>query len=150
VILYFENGENPGCKIAASEACMTNDLMPILVVEDSNTMGRIICGLLKQIGYQKIDLAHGGTTALAKMRSESYGLVISDWNMDPMSGLDLLKHIRSESCFTKTRFIMVTADSSMDHVVAAKSAGADGFITKPFTVQILKAKIDSACWKEKA
>jgi two-component system, chemotaxis family, chemotaxis protein CheY len=122
---------------------MTDDLMPVLVVEDSNTMGRIICSLLKKIGFQKIDLAHGGTTALAKMRSESYGLVISDWNMHPMTGLELLKQIRSEASFGKTRCIMVTAESSMDHVVAAKSAGADGFIVKPFTVQIFKARIDA-------
>jgi two-component system chemotaxis response regulator CheY len=124
---------------------MTDDLMPVLVVEDSNTMGRIICGLLKQIGFQKVDLAHGGTTALAKMRGEVYGLVISDWNMQPMTVLELLKQIRSESAFAKTRFIMVTAETTTDNVIAARSAGADGFIAKPFTAQILKAKIDSVC-----
>src|SRR5437879_5847503 len=75
---------------------MTNHFStPILIAEDSNTMGRIISGLLKQIGFQKVDLAHGGVTALAKMRETAYGLMISDWNMQPMTGLDLLKQIRS-------------------------------------------------------
>jgi two-component system chemotaxis response regulator CheY len=125
---------------------MSCDLsMPVLVVEDSNTMGRIICGLLKRIGFQKVDVAHGGTTALAKMRSEAYGLVISDWNMQPMTGLELLKQIRSEPVFAKTRFIMITAETTTDNVIAAKSAGADGFVAKPFTAQTLKARIDAAC-----
>jgi two-component system, chemotaxis family, chemotaxis protein CheY len=117
--------------------------MPILVVEDSNTTGRIISGVLKQLGFQKVDLAHGGTTALAKMRQAGYGLVISDWNMHPMTGLDLLKQIRSETAFAHTRFIMITAESSMDHVIAAKKAGVDNFIVKPFTAQVLKEKLDS-------
>ena len=125
---------------------MSRDLsIPVLVVEDSNTMGRIICGLLKQIGFQKVDLAHGGTTALAKMRGEGYGLVISDWNMQPMTGLELLKQIRSEPAFAKTRFIMITAETTTDNVIAARSAGADGFVAKPFTAQTLKGRIDAAC-----
>jgi two-component system chemotaxis response regulator CheY len=119
--------------------------MPVLVVEDSSTMGRIICGLLKRIGFQKVDLAHGGTTALAKMRSEAYGLVISDWNMQPMTGLELLKQIRSEPAFADIRFIVVTAETTTDNVIAAKSAGADGFVAKPFTAHTLKARIDAAC-----
>jgi two-component system chemotaxis response regulator CheY len=124
---------------------MSRDLsIPVFVVEDSNTMGRIICGLLKQIGFQKVDLAHGGTTALAKMRTEAYGLVISDWNMQPMTGLELLKQIRSEPAFTKTRFIMVTAETTTDNVIAARSAGADGFVAKPFTAHTLKARIDAS------
>jgi two-component system chemotaxis response regulator CheY len=115
---------------------MSHDLsMPILVVEDSNTMGRIICDLLKQLGFHKVDLTHGGTTALAKMRGESYGLVISDWNMQPITGLDLLKKIRSDTAFAGIRFIMITAETTMDNVIAAGSTGADGFIAKPFTAR---------------
>jgi two-component system chemotaxis response regulator CheY len=119
--------------------------MSILVVDDSNTTGRIICGLLKQTIFQKVDLAHGGATALEKMRHADYGLVISDWNMHPMSGLELLKQIRSEPALSRTRFIMITAESSMDHVVAARAAGANGFVLKPFTAQTLKDKIEALC-----
>jgi two-component system chemotaxis response regulator CheY len=125
---------------------MTNKLtMSILVVDDSNITGRIICGLLKQTRFQKVDLAQGGATALAKMRHADYGLVISDWNMHPMSGLELLKQIRSEPALSRTRFIMITAESSMDHVVAARAAGANGFVLKPFTAQTLKDKIEALC-----
>jgi two-component system chemotaxis response regulator CheY len=117
--------------------------LPILVVEDSTATGRVICGLLKHLGFEKVDLAHGGTTALAKMRKAGYGLVISDWNMHPITGLDLLRQMRSEASFAKAKFIMMTAEASMDHVVAAKAAGVDNFIVKPFTAQVLKEKIES-------
>jgi two-component system, chemotaxis family, chemotaxis protein CheY len=119
--------------------------MSILVVEDSNATGRIICNMLKHTRFQKIDLAPGGVSALSKMCDRDYGLVISDWNMHPMSRLELLKEIRSEPAFAKTRFLMITAESSMDHVVAARSAGANGFMVKPFTAQTLKDKIEPLC-----
>jgi two-component system chemotaxis response regulator CheY len=80
--------------------------MPVLVVEDFSTMGRINCGLLRQIGFQHVDLAHGGTTALGKMRDTRYGLVISDWNMQPMTGLDLLKQIRLDNALAHTTIRM--------------------------------------------
>jgi two-component system, chemotaxis family, chemotaxis protein CheY len=124
---------------------VTNDVsMPILVVDDSDTVCRIISNmLLNQLGFQKVTLAHGGITALAKMRGENYSLIISDWNMHPMTGLDLLKQVRSEITFAKTRFIIVTANSSTNHVLEAKAAGVDGYIVKPFTAQVLKARIDA-------
>jgi two-component system chemotaxis response regulator CheY len=117
--------------------------MPVLVVDDSSTTGRIITGLLKQIGFKHVDLVPGGHTALTKIRKIPYGLIISDWNMTPISGLDLLRTIRAESAFRKVRFIIMTAEASTDHVTAAKAAGVDHFIVKPFTVSVLKAKIDS-------
>jgi two-component system, chemotaxis family, chemotaxis protein CheY len=117
--------------------------MRVLVVEDSDTMGRVICELLKRIGFHNTDLAHGGATAIAKMRKASYGLVISDWNMEPMSGLDLLKQVRSDAAFAGTRFLMMSAQSSMENVLAAKNAGVDNFIVKPFNAVVLKEKIDS-------
>ena len=115
--------------------------MPILVVDDYNTMIRIICNLLKQLGYQNIDNATDGATALAKLRAGRYGLVISDWNMEPMSGYDLLKEIRADAALGKTPFIMITAESKTENVIAAKRAGVSNYIVKPFNAQTLQGKI---------
>jgi two-component system chemotaxis response regulator CheY len=117
--------------------------MPILVVDDYGTMIRIIRNLLRQIGFQDVDDALDGSTALAKMRSRKYGLVISDWNMEPMSGYELLKQMRSDPSLSATAFIMVTAESKTENVIAAKQAGADHYIVKPFNAQSLKAKIET-------
>ena len=121
---------------------MTVDLsMPILVVDDYNTMIRIICNLLKQLGYQNIDNANDGASALAKLRAGRYGLVISDWNMEPMSGYDLLKEVRADAKLGKTPFIMITAESKTENVIAAKRAGVNNYIVKPFNAQTLQSKI---------
>ena len=117
--------------------------MPILVVDDYNTMIRIIRNLLKQLGFEDVDDASDGSSALSKMRSKRYGLVISDWNMEPMSGYDLLKEIRGDPNLAGTPFIMVTAESKTDHVIAAKKAGVDNYIVKPFNAQTLKSKIET-------
>jgi two-component system chemotaxis response regulator CheY len=124
------------------EGTMGIDLsMPILVVDDYNTMIRIICNLLKQLGYQNIDSATDGATALAKLRAGRFGLVISDWNMEPMSGYDLLKEVRADAKLGKTPFIMITAESKTENVIAAKRAGVSNYIVKPFNAQTLQAKI---------
>ena len=115
--------------------------MPILVVDDYNTMIRIICNLLKQLGYQNIDNAADGATALAKLRAGRFGLVISDWNMEPMSGYDLLKEVRADGKLGKTPFIMITAESKTENVIAAKRAGVSNYIVKPFNAQTLQNKI---------
>ena len=115
--------------------------MPVLVVDDYSTMIRIICNLLKQLGYQNIDNANDGATALAKMRAKRYGLVISDWNMEPMSGYDLLKEVRADSQLATTPFIMITAESKTENVIAAKRAGVSNYIVKPFNAQTLQTKI---------
>ncbi len=121
---------------------MATDLsMPILVVDDYSTMIRIICNLLKQIGYQNVDNANDGATALAKMRARRYGLVISDWNMEPMSGYDLLKEVRADPALATTPFIMITAESKTENVIAAKRAGVSNYIVKPFNAQTLQNKI---------
>jgi two-component system, chemotaxis family, chemotaxis protein CheY len=117
--------------------------MPILVVEDFNTTAQIVSRLLTQLGFQKIDLAQGGITALAKLGERRYGLVISDWNMEPMSGLELLQQIRSVNAFASVRLIIMSAQATRDQVLAAKSGGADSFVVKPFTASTLKEKIDS-------
>jgi two-component system chemotaxis response regulator CheY len=117
--------------------------MPVLVVDDYNTMIRIIRNLLKQLGFNDIDDAADGSAALAKMREKKYGLVISDWNMEPMTGYELLKEVRADPGLTKTPFIMVTAESKTENVIAAKKAGVNNYIVKPFNAQTLKTKIEA-------
>jgi two-component system chemotaxis response regulator CheY len=115
--------------------------MPILVVDDYKTMVRIISNLLRQLGFTTIDEATEASRALQLMRGRDYGLVISDWNMEPMSGLDLLKAIRSDVKLKSVPFIMVTAESKAENVVAAKEAGVSNYIVKPFNAETLKSKI---------
>ena len=115
--------------------------MPVLIVDDYNTMIRIIRNLLKQLGFEDIDDAQDGSAALDKMRHKKYGLVISDWNMEPMSGYDLLREVRADPALIKTPFIMVTAESKTENVIAAKKAGVDNYIVKPFNAQTLQHKI---------
>src|SRR5499427_3937248 len=117
--------------------------MSVLVVDDYNTMIRIIRNLLKQIGFQDIDDAADGTAALTKLREKKYGLVISDWNMEPMTGYELLKEVRADPGLSKTPFIMVTAESKTENVIAAKKAGVNNYIVKPFNAQTLKTKIEA-------
>lgn len=117
--------------------------MPVLVVDDYKTMIRIIRNLLKQLGFEDVDDAADGTEALEKMRDRKYGLVISDWNMEPMTGYELLKQVRADSGLAKTPFIMVTAESKTENVIAAKKAGVNNYIVKPFNAQTLKGKIEA-------
>ncbi|MEP3233625.1 MAG: response regulator [Hyphomicrobiales bacterium] len=117
--------------------------MPVLVVDDYKTMVRIIRNLLKQLGFENVDDAADGTEAFAKMKDQKYGLVISDWNMEPMTGYELLKQVRGDAGLTKTPFIMVTAESKTENVIAAKKAGVNNYIVKPFNAQTLKGKIEA-------
>ena len=116
---------------------------PVLIVDDYNTMIRIIRNLLRQLGFEHIDEANDGTMALAKMRTRNYGLVISDWNMEPMTGYDLLQQVRADPSLAEVPFIMVTAESKTENVIAAKKAGVSNYIVKPFNAQTLKNKIDA-------
>ena len=123
---------------------MATDLsMPVLVVDDYSTMVRIIRNLLKQLGFANIDDANDGTSALGKMRGRKYGLVISDWNMEPMTGYDLLQQVRADPQLAAVPFIMITAESKTENVIAAKKAGVSNYIVKPFNAQTLKSKIDA-------
>jgi two-component system, chemotaxis family, chemotaxis protein CheY len=117
--------------------------MPILVVDDYGTMIRIIRNLLRQLGFEDIDDAADGSVALNKMQGKKYGLVISDWNMEPMTGYELLKQVRSNPQLTKTPFIMVTAESKTENVIAAKKAGVNNYIVKPFNAETLRYKIEA-------
>jgi two-component system chemotaxis response regulator CheY len=115
----------------------------ILIVDDYKTMLRVIRNLLTQIGFQgiNIDEATDGTMALNMLGLRKYDLVISDWNMEPMTGLDLLKSVRANN--NKVPFIMVTAESKTENIIAAKSAGVNNYIVKPFNADTLKSKISS-------
>jgi two-component system chemotaxis response regulator CheY len=127
-----------------TERDMAVDLsMPVLVVDDYNTMVRIIRNLLQQLGFTDVDDASDGAAAIAKMRTKRYGLVISDWNMAPMTGYELLRQVRADPAIGKTPFIMVTAESKTENVIAAKRAGVDNYIVKPFNAQTLQHKIQA-------
>mgnify|MGYP001152135527 FL=1 len=117
--------------------------MPILVVDDYKTMIRIIRNLLKQLGFNDVDEATDGTEALQKLKAKQYGLVISDWNMEPMTGYELLRQVRGDERLCAMPFIMVTAESKTENVVAAKKAGVNNYIVKPFNAATLKMKIDA-------
>lgn len=123
---------------------MADQDIAILVVDDYNTMVRIIRKLLKQIGYENVDEASNGEEALQKIKEKSYGLIISDWNMEPMTGFDLLKNVRSNEATAKTPFILVTAESKPENVLAAQKAGVSNYLIKPFSAPVLKEKIDAA------
>lgn len=117
--------------------------MPVLVVDDYKTMVRIIRNLLKQIGFEDVDEASDGVEALSKLKERQYGLVISDWNMEPMTGYELLKQVRDDNDLSALPFIMVTAEAKSENVIAAKKAGVNNYIVKPFNAQTLKSKIET-------
>jgi two-component system chemotaxis response regulator CheY len=121
---------------------MSADLnMSILVVDDSPTTIRITKDALRNLGYANVDIANGGNSALEKMRIKAYDLVISDWNMEPMTGLDLLRYVRTG--LDQTPFILMTAEVHVENVIVAKKAGVNGLIVKPFSAATMKAKIDA-------
>lgn len=117
--------------------------MPILIVDDYKTMLRIIRNLLKQLGFNNVDEATDGSDALAKLRAKDYGLVISDWNMEPMTGIQLLREVRADEKMRDMPFIMITAESKTENVIAAKEAGVSNYIVKPFNAATLKSKLVS-------
>src|SRR3712207_25177 len=117
--------------------------LPILIVDDYRTMLRIIRNLLQQLRFSNIDEATDGGSALARMREKRYGLVISDWNMQPVTGLELLREVRADPQLADTPFIMITAESKTENVIAARDAGVSNYIVKPFNAEPLRAKIAS-------
>lgn len=114
----------------------------VLIVDDYKTMLRIIRNLLKQIEFNNVEEATDGADALVKLRAGNFGLVISDWNMAPMSGLQLLQEVRADIRLKSTPFIMVTAESKAENVVAARQAGVSSYIVKPFNAATLRDKIE--------
>jgi two-component system chemotaxis response regulator CheY len=119
-----------------------NPGLKILVVDDFATMRRIVKNILTQIGYKNIIEADDGTTALNVLKSEKIDLIISDWNMPKMTGLDLLKAVRSDSSMADTPFIMVTAEAQQDNIILAVKARVSQYIVKPFTAETLSEKLE--------
>ena len=117
--------------------------MNVLVVDDYQTMIRIIKNLLKQLGFNNVDEATDGTMAYDLISKKKYGLIISDWNMEPVSGYELLKKVRADDVRKAVPFIMITAESKTENVVAAKQAGVSNYIVKPFNAGTLKQKIEA-------
>ena len=115
---------------------------PILIVDDYGTMLKIMRNLLKQLGYENVDDAPNGAAALEKVLAKQYGLIISDWNMEPMTGYELLIKVRQSANNAETPFIMVTAESKTDNIMAARKAGVSNYLVKPFNAVTLKAKMD--------
>ena len=114
----------------------------VLIVDDYRTMLRIIRNLLKQLEFNNVDEAMDGQEALAKLRAGNSGLVISDLNMVPMTGLDLLKEVRADQRLKDMPFVIITAESKTENVVAAKQAGVSNYILKPFNAETLREKIE--------
>jgi two-component system, chemotaxis family, chemotaxis protein CheY len=113
----------------------------ILVVDDFPTMRRIVRNLLKELQFTNVDEAEDGVAGLEKLKGGSYGLVVSDWNMPNMDGLEMLKAIRSDPTLSKTPVLMVTAEAKKENIIAAAQAGANGYVVKPFTAVTLEEKI---------
>ncbi len=121
---------------------MIDKSVNVLIVDDYKTMLRIIRNLLKQIDFNNVEEASDGAEALGKLRTGNFGLVISDWNMQPMTGLELLQEVRQDPRLRALPFIMITAESKTENVVAAKQAGVSNYIVKPFNAETLREKIE--------
>ena len=120
---------------------MPESSLRILVVDDFSTMRRIIRNLLKEIGFPNTDEADDGARALQKLGLEKFDLVVSDWNMPNMTGIDLLKAIRANPKFKDIPVLMVTAEARKENILEAAEAGASGYIVKPFTAATLDEKL---------
>lgn len=121
---------------------MADPKMKFLVVDDFSTMRRIVRGLLKELGFVNVDEAEDGVAALAKLRSESFDFVVSDWNMPNMTGIDLLKAIRADAALAHLPVLMVTAEAKKENIIEAAKAGANGYVVKPFTSATLDEKLN--------
>jgi two-component system chemotaxis response regulator CheY len=116
--------------------------MKVLVVDDFTTMRRIIKNILKQIGFTNIVEADDGSTALALLKKDKVDLIVSDWNMPQVTGLDLLKAVRGDESMKDMPFLMVTAEAQKDNVIQAVQAGVSNYVVKPFTAETIKKKLE--------
>ena len=118
--------------------------MKVLIVDDYKTMLRILRNLLRQLSFLNVEEASDGTQALSVLRQHGdIQLIISDWNMEPMTGYDLLLEVRKDEKLKSLPFIMITAESKVENVIAAKEAGVSNYIVKPFSAETLKGKMAS-------
>ncbi|MCB9989982.1 MAG: response regulator [Rhodospirillales bacterium] len=122
-----------------------NPLDFVLVVDDSASMVRIVANIITKVGYKNIDTANSGNEGLSLVRNTSYKLILSDWNMEPMTGLQLLQSVRKMQgapTANDVPFVLITAESKPENIIAAKQAGVSGYIVKPFTAETLLEKIE--------
>ena len=120
---------------------MADPKMRILVVDDFSTMRRIVRNLLKELGFANVDEAEDGTAALHKLKTQAYEFVISDWNMPNMTGIELLRAVRADPQIKHLPFLMITAEAKRENIIEAATAGANGYIVKPFTAAVLEEKL---------
>jgi len=120
---------------------MNEKNIKVLIVDDFATMRKVVRNLLKQVGYEDIVEAEDGVMALKALKAQKIDVIVSDWNMPNMTGLELLKAVRADAELAKTPFLMVTAEALQDNVVAAVKAGVNNYIVKPFTAEVLNEKI---------
>jgi two-component system chemotaxis response regulator CheY len=118
--------------------------MKILVVDDFSTMRRIIKNLLRDLGFNNTSEADDGLTALPMLKTGKYDLLVTDWNMPGMQGIDLLKAVRADAdeSLKNIPVLMVTAEQKKEQIIEAAKAGVNGYIVKPFTALILKEKLE--------
>ncbi len=116
----------------------------VLVVDDFATMRRIVKGVLRQLGFENIVEAEDGSIALDTLKKEEIGLIVSDWNMPNMNGLDLLKAVKGDDGLKGIPFIMVTAEGLKENVLEAVKVGVTNYIVKPFTPEAFSEKIQAA------
>ena len=117
--------------------------MKVLVVDDFATMRKIVRNILKQIGFEEITEAEDGNAALRVLKNEKVGLVVTDWNMPNMTGLDLLREIRQNPQTSNLPVLMVTAEGLKENVMEAVKAGVNNYVVKPFTAEVLQEKIET-------
>lgn len=116
--------------------------MKILVVDDFPTMRRIVRSLLRELGFSNIEEAEDGQQALAKLKEGGIELIVSDWNMPNMDGLEMLKQVRADAALKDIPVLMVTAEAKKENIIAAAQAGASGYVVKPFTAATLEEKLN--------
>ncbi len=114
-----------------------------LIVDDFATMRRIIRNLLRQLGYSSIEEAEDGVVALRKLESQGFDFIICDWNMPNMTGIELLREVRANDALKDIPFLMVTAEAIKENIIEAVKAGVSNYIVKPFTADVLQAKIEA-------
>ncbi len=114
----------------------------VLIVDDFATMRRILKNILKQLGFKNLLEADDGTTAYDVLESQDVDLIISDWNMPKMTGLELLKKVRASEKYSKTPFLMVTAEAQKQNVIEAVQAGVSNYVVKPFTAEAISEKLE--------
>lgn len=120
---------------------MSDPKMKFLVVDDFSTMRRIVRNLLKELGYTNVDEAEDGVVAMQKLTAGGIDFVVTDWNMPNMTGIELLRAIRSNAQLSHLPVLMITAEAKKENIVEAAQAGASGYIVKPFTAATLSEKL---------